>query len=291
MHVGVLGGPRPARIDDHDLAAARPDGAQPLADVGCRHQAPVRDDGVGAEDQKILRPIDVRHRDRERQSEHETSGNVLRHLVDGARREDAPRAEHAEERPGVEGEGERVHGGVPEVDGDRVLAVRRTKRGQTAVDLGESVVPPDLLPGRAAPDHRAAEAIGIGVEVLERRALRTDVPSAERIPVVAADRRDRAPVCLDLEPAGGFTERAGPVAGRGLHRLALLPRTGQCNATAQGGMPIARRTTTNAAVRRPYSSRTTERRLSAARSPPSRSCLRTGRVSGVRCHLPKTPVL
>jgi len=27
VHVGVLGGPRPARIDDHDLAAARPDGA------------------------------------------------------------------------------------------------------------------------------------------------------------------------------------------------------------------------------------------------------------------------
>ena len=82
---------------------------------------------------------------------------------------------------------------------------------QTALDLGERVVPRYRLEVPVAPDQRRAQAIGVGVELLQRVALRTDEAAAEDVVRVAADAHDFAAAGADLETAGGLAERAGVV--------------------------------------------------------------------------------
>ena len=52
VQVGVLGRPRPARIDDDDPATTPPDRLEPAGPVGCGRQAAVRLERVGAEQQR-----------------------------------------------------------------------------------------------------------------------------------------------------------------------------------------------------------------------------------------------
>jgi hypothetical protein len=54
------------RIDHDDAAAPLTYGAKSSADVGRRHQAAIRDPGIGADAKKILRPVDIGHGDHER---------------------------------------------------------------------------------------------------------------------------------------------------------------------------------------------------------------------------------
>src|SRR5204863_5123814 len=59
--------------------------------------------------------------------------------------------------------------------------------------------------------QRRADAIGVGLEVLERGALRTEVPVREHVVTVAAHERDRASVEMQLEATRRFTKVARAV--------------------------------------------------------------------------------
>ena len=93
-----------------------------------------------------------------------------------------------------------VRGRVALVDADRVRPyARRTSRSRVA-DQVERLVPADLAPRVAVARHRPAQPIRIVVQVGERRRLRTDVALAERIVLVAADRRHAVAVGRTATP-------------------------------------------------------------------------------------------
>ena len=92
VFVGLFRGLRAARVDDHEPAAAGAQRAQSPGHVGRGHQRAVGRERVRAEHQEVVGAVDVGNGDRERAAEHESGGNLLRHLVDGARRVDVLRA-------------------------------------------------------------------------------------------------------------------------------------------------------------------------------------------------------
>lgn len=49
------------RVDHDDAAAPLAYGAQSPTDVGRRHQAAIRDPGIGADAKKVLRTVDIGH--------------------------------------------------------------------------------------------------------------------------------------------------------------------------------------------------------------------------------------
>ena len=211
---GLLRGPRAARIDDDDLAAALADRPDPAAHVGRREQRPVRDQRVGAEDHQVVGAVDVGDRDAEPGAEHEAGGDLLRHLVDGRGRVDVLRAERLAERRPVDHRAEAVGGGVAEVDGDRVAPALGERRGEAAVDLRQRLLPARLDELAVAADERRGQPVGVLVERLQALRLRADEAVAEDVVVVAADRDDLVAAHRHGEAAGRFAERAGAVVDR-----------------------------------------------------------------------------
>ena len=102
-------------------------------------------------------------------------------------------------------------------------AVALQQRGQQPVGGLEGLVPGRGLqvPARTA-HERAAEAVGVLVQLGQARALGAQVAVGDDVGGVPADLLGRARVVeLDLEPARGLAQRAGPV-GHGAH--AGVPR-------------------------------------------------------------------
>ena len=139
--VGDLGGARAPRVDHHELAAALLDRAQAPAHVGRGEQAAVGGERVGAEDQQVVGAVDVRHRDRQRAAEHQRRGDLLRPLVDRARRVDVAGAERLGEHAAVEQRRHAVDGRVADVDRGAVATVLCEQRRQALVDARERLVP------------------------------------------------------------------------------------------------------------------------------------------------------
>ena len=106
--VGLLRGPRAARVDDDDPPAAGPDRAQAPAHVGRGHEAPVGGHRVGPEHEQVVRAVEVGERHREAGAEQVRDGQLLGLLVDGAGREEVLRAQRLEQEPPVEQRGEVV---------------------------------------------------------------------------------------------------------------------------------------------------------------------------------------
>src|SRR5207237_1929547 len=73
----------------------------------------------------------------------------------------------------------------------------------------QRVVPRDLAPARTVPDQGSANAIGIVVKIGECGGLRTDVPTAERIIAIAADRPDLSVLDVDQNAARRLAQRTG----------------------------------------------------------------------------------
>ena len=67
---------------------------------------------------------------------------------------------------------------------------------------------------------RRAQAVGVGLEVLDRGALRAEVAAAEHVVAVAAHERDLVVVEVQLEPARRFAELARAVRDRSAWRAA-----------------------------------------------------------------------
>jgi hypothetical protein len=76
------------------------------------------------------------------------------------------------------------------------LHLEEPLRGQV-----EGGLPADLLPIRSAPAQGPAQPVRVLVQILQCDRLRTDVPVAEHVVFVAADREDAVSVDRDGKPA------------------------------------------------------------------------------------------
>ena len=100
-----------------------------------------------------------------------------------------------------------------------MVAVGLAHCRQFLIDDAPGLVPLDLLEDGCAvgvdttAGHRLAQPVGILVELLQRRSLRTDETVGEHVGPVAADPLHLLGDDLDLEAAGGLTERAGAKDG------------------------------------------------------------------------------
>jgi hypothetical protein len=205
----VLRGAGAARVDHHHLSAARADRVEPREQVGRGEQAPLRRVRVRAHHDQVVGAVEVGDRERPHPAEQERRRDVLRPLVDRARRVETLDPRHRRERGDIAREREVVRGRVADVDRDGIDAVSLDHRVQAALHLGERLVPGDLVEGVAAPDERGAQAVGVVVQLAERGALRADVALAPHIVLVRADLCDAAVLHGDLEAAHRLTERAG----------------------------------------------------------------------------------
>ena len=154
VSVGDLGRLGAARVDHHEPAAARAQRLEARADVGRRHQAAVRRDRVGAEEQQELRAVDVGDGQQELVAEHPAGHQVVRQLVDRGGGEVVARAEPLQEVVGVRHQ-------CPSCAPSGCRGRRRPRRGrafahrvQPCGGIVERLLPADLAPGAA--DRAAA---------------------------------------------------------------------------------------------------------------------------------------
>ena len=68
----------------------------------------------------------------------------------------------------------------------------------------QGLPPPDALPSVPGAADRMAQAVGIFLQVLERRGLRADLTPAERIALVAANRGNPSVLHLHFDSAAGL---------------------------------------------------------------------------------------
>jgi len=107
----------------------------------------------------------------------------------------------------VSDQAEAVRDGIAVIDSYGVAAMLPSHVSKTLGGAVERVVPGCLMPARALADERCANAIGIVVDIRDGRRFWTDVPAAERIVGVTADRADSFAVEIDQDAACRFTER------------------------------------------------------------------------------------
>ena len=173
-----LGAPR---VDDHDRPPRARIALEPPLDAGRGHEAAVGDQRVRAEHQEERRAVDVGHRQQELVPEHQqrrpacAGAGPPRSRSSGCACRSAAEQELAVEERAVV-----VDGRVAQVDGDRVAGRARAgpRPGARAATSSASSQPisSQSVP---APAQRAAQAVGILVQILERHALGADVAAAE----------------------------------------------------------------------------------------------------------------
>ena len=135
---------------------------------------------------------------------------------------------------------------VPVIDRDGVAAVPFAYADEAVSGAIQRLVPGGLAPAGALTNQGSSDAIGILVNIREGRRFGTDIPAAERILVVAADRADAPGVRVDQDAARRLAQRAG----RGSHHQAILRANTQARAKPEhdlrgvpAGLPIAARST------------------------------------------------
>jgi hypothetical protein len=207
------------RIDHDDAPAARLDRLQALPRVRDLEEAPLRDDGIRADDEQALRAVEIRERLREREAvdvarDGELVGAVLcRWRVQAFRAESRhealreDRVQHTEACGGAHVHRDRI--------GRRVPANRLHLRA----DLGERLLPGD--PDMAVADllHRVFQSIGRIEELVLLEPLHTREAARRDVGGVGADRGDALPV-LDrhLETAERLADAAEGVLRLGVRR-------------------------------------------------------------------------
>ena len=204
--VGLLGGARAPRVDDHDPSAAGAQRSQPAAHVRRGHQRAVGGQRVGPEHEQVVGAVQVGHRHAQPAAEHEPGRDLLGHLVDGRGRVEVLRAQRLEQRAAVDRSREGVRGGVAQVHGDGVVAAGLAHRPEPLVDDREGLVPGGL----ATVNQRHAQPVGVLVQGLERDPLRAQEPVREHVLGVAADALHLPVGDLDREPTRRFAQRARP---------------------------------------------------------------------------------
>ena len=163
--------------------------------------------------------VDVGDRQQELVPVHLGTGELVRPLVHRRRAEDVRRAQEFQQRRQVGDMAEVVDIGIAQVSRHRRGAMRLLDRGELGARQREGLVPADRAPCRAFPQHRHVQAIRVGLQVEDRVAFRADMPLAERVGGIAADRRQRAVLELQFQAADRLAQVACAM-GSGAHGMA-----------------------------------------------------------------------
>ena len=217
VRVGDGGRLRAAGIHHDQPAPTRAQRAQAPLDAGRGHEAPVGHEGIRSQHEQERRAVDIRHGEQELMPEHQERCQHVGELVDRGRGEAAARPQRAQQHLPVKDGAVVVDGRVALIDGDGVAAVGALHLDEPLRRQVEGGVPADLLPGRSAAAQGVPQPIGVLVQILQSDGLRTDVPVAEDVLLVAPDGKDAVPVDHDGQPAHRLAERAGPEVGGGGH--------------------------------------------------------------------------
>src|SRR5437763_6626889 len=81
MFIGLLRRSRAIGINDHHFPTTLTQPTQPTTHIRCSHQAAVGDKRICSQQQQIFGTFQIRDRNRKSSPEHESSRNLLRHLV------------------------------------------------------------------------------------------------------------------------------------------------------------------------------------------------------------------
>ncbi len=208
--IGQRRGLGPAWIDHLDGSAAGADVGQAGPHVGRGHDAAVRHRRVAAEDDEVVASIEVGHRHEQLVAEHLQCGQHVWQLVDRGRAVQVASPELAQHQLADREQAEVVHGRVALVHAEGVAAVGAANVTQPARRGGDGLVPRGRAQRAAGvAHHRRAQPVGVVVQVTQRDRLGAQVPTRERIGVVAADLEHPTGLDLDGQAAGRLTQRAG----------------------------------------------------------------------------------
>ena len=170
--------------------------------------------------------VNVRDRDALRCAEHVTAGHVLGDLVNGAGAELVVRADGSVHGTVVHERTEVVCRGIAGIQGERLTTVLLERAGNAVGNHLPCLLPGDLHVRTVALHERHAQTVRVLVQLLQRAALRADVPAAEDIVPVAADAHDLLTgPDRDLQAARGLAQWARSVHGSVLVRHAQEPAT------------------------------------------------------------------
>ena len=185
--VGGRSGFGTARVHHHQLSAARAKLIEPARDTAGRHQAAVRYQRIGPEDEEEAGPIDVRHRQQRLMAEHLQRRQHVRQLIDGSGGEPRARTQGAREKRRGQHRRVGVDGRVAKVDADGAAAMLALYGGDALARLIERCLPGDGSPTFPVAALRLEDPVGIALHVRNRSRLGADVATAERIVGVTAD--------------------------------------------------------------------------------------------------------
>ena len=155
--------------------------------------------------------VDVGNRNRLHRAEHQTTGQLLRRLVDARCAVALPRTDALQRDATERHRPEIVGRRIAHVGGNRVSSVTVDHFAESALDLAPCLVPFDLDVHTVALHQWLAQAIRVVVQLLQCAALRADVTVRKDVVHVATDSRNRTVLYGDLEAASCFTQRTGSV--------------------------------------------------------------------------------
>ena len=227
-----LGGFGAARIDHHQLAATRLQRLQAAAEIRHGHDAAVGGHGVVAEHQQMLRAVDVGDGLQELVAVHPQAHEMVRQLVGGGGGVVVARAQAFEKVIGVGHQSPVVHIGIAAVDGHGIGAVLNPHGAQSRCRDREGLLPVYFAPAAAFAEQRAAQPVGVFLQIGKRGGLGADVTVAQGVVAVAADVRHAAVLDAYLEAADRLAQVAGAVVRAHAHDM-LSPVSHSSSRTAR----------------------------------------------------------
>ena len=205
-----------ARVHEGDVAAALADAADGFDRVGHRDRGEVAPARVAAEAQEVVGVVQVGRGEHRLDAEDRVHRRELVRQILRQPAEQAGRLHLPPERVDGRDARRRVRERVAPVAADRFGAVLATDLAQPLADVGERLVPRDLL--ELAPTgsdfgltrrKRVVEPVGIVVHRAERRALVTREAARDRMVAVGMDGDDRAVARRSRPPTGRAVRRSG----------------------------------------------------------------------------------
>ena len=219
---GQLRGLGAARIDHHQFSAAVLQRLDAFFDIRHGPDAAVGGDWVRSQHEEVVGAVDVGNGEQGLVAEQPQGYQVVGQLVDTGGGEAVVGAQVAEQLSLVGHHAVVVHGGVAQVDAQRIDAVAPGDFHQAPGGGIQRFLPAYLFPGRLAgiildPFQRPAQAVRVLVYVLQGHGLGADVAAAQRVVLVALDRGDLIAFGLDDQPADRLAQVAGPVVPLAAH--------------------------------------------------------------------------
>ena len=219
MHVGLLHGFGPQRVDDDDLRATLLPLERAPPSAGHRLQPiPCADSGIGADQQEVVAVVDVGHRRHHQRAVHRIGDDVPRVLVDRADGVPVVGADRVQPAVHEDDVGRREAGRIAVVEADRVRSIGVDQRVHSCGDIGDGLVPGRLDVGVAHPAHRVQDPAWMLDELVGGPALGAEVLPGVRVLLVGRDLRDAVSLDRDLDAARGEAVPAERVHGLGVHR-------------------------------------------------------------------------